>query len=100
MSSHETAHHELAELLDWAESAAVLTGDEIALLMALIRASHRLPSRRVTSSGLLSADVSRAVGEQLGISAATVRRRVSRTLQTLRCATRTSGYLVELEFAA
>lgn len=99
-SPQETAHRELAELLDWAESAAVLTGEEIELLVALIRASHRLPSRRVTSSGLLSADVSRAVGEQLGISASTVRRRVSRTLETLRCATKTSGYLVELEFAA
>lgn len=99
-SGQETAHRELAELLDWAESAAVLTGDEIELLIALIRASHRLPSRRVTSSGLLSADVSRAVGEQLGISASTVRRRVSRTLETLRCATRTRGYLSDLEFAA
>lgn len=99
-SPQEIAGRELAELLEWAESAAVITAEDVELLVALVRVSGRFPDRRRTTCGLLSADVSRAVGEQLGISASTVRRRVSRTLETLRCATRTSGYLSEFEFAA
>lgn len=100
MSPQETARRELAELLEWAESSAVITTEDVDLLVALVGASGRFPDRRRTSCGLLSADVSQAVGERLGMSASTVRRRVSRTLETLRCATQSDGYLVEFGFAA
>lgn len=100
LSPQEVAGRELAELLEWAESSAAITAADVELLVALVRVSGRFPDRRRTSCGLLSADVSQAVGEQLGMSASTVRRRVSRTLDTLRCATQSDGYLVEFGFAA
>jgi hypothetical protein len=78
------AVEDLADLLRWARSNGVLTLDDANVLTTLVRVSSQLPASRITRHGLLSAQVSQAVGVELGVGESTVRRHVSRILDQLR----------------
>lgn len=84
---------ELAGLLAWAGQAGIVSGSDIDLLLVLVEAARRASPRRATTSGLLSAEVSQAVGDRLGIGASTVRRRVRRCLGILHAATRSEQFI-------
>ena len=78
------AVEDLADLLRWARSNRVLTIDDANVLTTLVRVSSQLPASRITRHGLLSAQVSQAVGVELGVGESTVRRYVARILNQLR----------------
>lgn len=75
---------DLAALLRWARGRGVLSAEDARLLATLVRVSRGLPSSRVTRHGLLSGQVTRVVGRELGVGEATVRRHVGRILDQLR----------------
>ena len=79
---------ELAELLERAQADHVITSEQALLLVTLVRVAEHMAIKRVTTHGLLSADVSQQVGQQLGWGASTVRNKVGLTLDALRQATR------------
>ncbi|MBK9696728.1 MAG: hypothetical protein IPO80_04745 [Propionibacteriaceae bacterium] len=75
---------ELLLLLEWAVEEGVITADDRLLLLGLVQASDLEPERRsCTMAGLLAHRVSGTVGDALGVSARTVRRRASRCLRAL-----------------
>ena len=80
------AEEELAELLDWACRARVISEHDRALLVSLVatagRSSMALPARR-GRSGLMTTEVSTAVAEAFGLSPVTVRRRARSSMATL-----------------
>lgn len=80
----QTSADELLELLEWAcENDVITTGDR-ALLLSLAEAADRVDQKRSNGrGGLLANEISEAVAAEYGVSAATVRRRASRSLQAL-----------------
>ena len=79
---------ELAELLETAESAGVISAEDVEFLRTVVAVGGRHPDRRVLTSGLMSAVVSREVGAVWGIGASTARRRLHRTINILSQAAR------------
>lgn len=74
---------ELGRFLAWARSEGLVTDAEIDLLLALANAASDDESRRTGAEGLMSVQASEAVGQRLGMSGRTVRRRASRCLSVL-----------------
>lgn len=76
----------VAELLDAAFSERWISGEQVLLLATLLEVSGDVPGKRATRHGLLSDEVSRLVGVELGLGASTVRNRVSQAFSALRAA--------------
>ena len=74
---------ELGRFLTWARSDGLVTDDDIELLLALANAADDEAPRRAGVQGLMSVHASEAVGQRLGMSARTVRRKASRCLSVL-----------------
>lgn len=82
--SVEDPARELAELLDAALADRAISMEQVRELSTLLRVADRHPAKRISTHGLLSAEVSQQVGQELGIGASSVRSRVGRTLNDLR----------------
>lgn len=82
---------ELAELLEQALTDGVITREQLLLVAAVVRVAGQAAATRVTRHGLLSAEVSRRVGQEFGMGASTVRTRVGQTVNALRDATRAAA---------
>lgn len=84
----EDADEELADLLARACWERRISGEQMLLLLTLLQVAQQAAGKRVTRHGLLSDEVSRLVGLELGIGASTVRARVNGALGALRVANR------------
>lgn len=84
----ESAGEELAEVLGWAREVGVITGADQRLLLCLVDEARGVETRCMSRgyAGLVSNELSVRVGARLGVSEATVRRRVSRCLRALAAA--------------
>ncbi len=71
---------ELGRFLTWARSDGLVTDADIELLLALANAADDEAPRRAGVEGLMSVHASEAVGQRLGMSARTVRRKASTVL--------------------
>lgn len=80
-----SAAEELASLLEWACKAQVITAEDRALLVCLVATADQAgpPLACRSRSGLMATQVSAAVGEVLGLSPVTVRRRARRSMAAL-----------------
>lgn len=83
-----TPAEELLEVLTWACEEQVITDEDRRLLMCLVQEADQVPVRNKTRGrgGLLSNEVSARVARRVGVSAATVRRRGSRSMAALAAA--------------
>lgn len=75
---------ELTDVLTRALDEQLIDDQQARLLLAVLHASERAGNKRMTTHGLLSADVSGRVGAELGMGASTVRAHVGRALLALR----------------
>lgn len=79
-----TAAEELLDVLQWAQSARVLSGRDLQLLVSLLQVAATLPDgRRGHRQGLLTRQACYLVAEEFGVGPHTVRRRVSASVETL-----------------
>lgn len=79
----EPDNDDVTSLLELAEAGGVLSEDDVALLLALLEASHAIPTRSGRSVPLLGERVTGAVAPRIGISARTVRRRARQSIDRL-----------------
>lgn len=75
---------QLAELLEDSLTDGLITREQALLLLTLMQVAERTKVKRATRHGLLSDEVSRLVGEELGMGASTVRYKVGFVVATLR----------------
>ncbi|EWT06809.1 hypothetical protein N864_16775 [Intrasporangium chromatireducens Q5-1] len=84
IDSEPTPADELLELLAWAcDNDVITTGDRSLLLSLAVAADQADQKRSRGRAGLLANDVSETVAHEYGVTAITVRRRASRSLQAL-----------------
>ena len=81
---HTASADDLADLLGWAVSTGVLSPADDQFLAVLLRTVALWPAARVSSHGLLSGPVCRAVAVQCGVGVSTVKRRVAAIVASLR----------------
>jgi hypothetical protein len=81
---HTAPADDLADLLAWALSTGVLSSADDQFLAVLLRTVALWPAARVSSHGLLSGPVCRAVAVQCGVGVSTVKRRVAQIVASLR----------------
>jgi hypothetical protein len=91
-----TSSAELVEVLEWACGMAVITSEDVALLMSLVEYAHGSESDRGirlrSGQGLMRCAALSAAAEEWGVSAATVRRRVRHSIDALAAACRSGLY--------
>lgn len=80
----DEADPDVADLLQLSLSDELITWEQARLLVMLMRIAEDSAPKRVTRHGLLSAEVSRRVGDEAGIGASTVRAKVGSALSSLR----------------
>ncbi|WP_137122962.1 hypothetical protein [Segeticoccus rhizosphaerae] len=89
------SERELLDLLEWACNHHVISGDDRALLLRLVKAA-RASTARVTRSGagLMAHQVTGPVARERGLSRPTVRRRAGRAIAALSAASKSGQFQV------
>ncbi len=87
---------ELLDLLEWACDHDVISGDDRALLLCLVKSAARASIPRVTRSGagLMAHQVTGPVARQWGLSRPTVRRRAGLAIAALSAASKSGQFQV------
>jgi hypothetical protein len=88
MPAESTPLEEVAEVLDWACTARVITVGDRDLLMCLLDAAGEVEPSRVnrSNSGLTSHDITLWAAPRCGLSQATVRRHAARSIRAIAAA--------------